>query len=96
MRWVRLLFFLVLIACLSPVIAVAIAGSIANRHGCTLNEGAIHPCVIDGVDYGRDLYTLAMMGWLMIATLPVAAGTIVLWVVIEAVRWWRRARAGRA
>ncbi|HEX8679761.1 MAG TPA: hypothetical protein VF683_07365, partial [Chthoniobacterales bacterium] len=40
------LLSLILLLAFAPVISVAIAGAIAEAHGCTLNEGGAHPCVI--------------------------------------------------
>ena len=63
--------------------ATAGSGWFASSHGCTLHEGFVNPCVVDGTDYGETLYQLGMMGWLMLFTLPLAAALICLWVVIE-------------
>ena len=30
---------------------------IANSHGCKVDEGSVHPCIINGKDYGQLLYT---------------------------------------
>jgi hypothetical protein len=38
-----------------------------------VDEGSVHPCVINGKDYGQLLYTLGVMGWLMLVTLPAGA-----------------------
>ena len=43
---------------------------IANSHGCKVDEGSVHPCIINGKDYGQLLYTLGVLGWLMLVTIP--------------------------
>jgi hypothetical protein len=78
---------LLIIACIvligiAPIISTAIAGSIASANGCDLDEGSIHPCLINGVDYGEMLYTLGVMGWLMLASIPIAAGLFVIYLVV--------------
>jgi hypothetical protein len=86
-KWVVIhvvVIVLILLAAGSPLIAVAIAGSIANANGCELHEGFVNPCVIDGVDRGQDLYTAAMLGWFAIATVPIGliAALVYLLVVV--------------
>jgi hypothetical protein len=41
-----------------------------HSHGCRVDEGSVHPCIINWKDYGQLLYALGIMGWLMLATLP--------------------------
>jgi hypothetical protein len=47
-----------------------------------VDEGSVHPCGINGNDYGQLLYTLGVMGWLMLVTLPAGAFTFVLWLIV--------------
>jgi hypothetical protein len=65
------------------------AGLIASHYGCQLDEGSVHTCVIAGKDRGSILYTLGMMGWFMIATLPIGAGLVMLWLAVELIRLLR-------
>ena len=62
--WI-VLVFIVLVA-LAPVASVVACGLIANAYGCRVDEGSVHPCVIDGKDYGQLLYTLGVLGWLSV------------------------------
>lgn len=77
-----------------------IAGTIANAHGCQLDEGSIHPCIINGVDRGSDLYTLGVMGWFMLATIPLGAIALVVYLALVAIyyaiRWWMRKKSTTA
>ncbi|MGE0629684.1 MAG: hypothetical protein AB7O43_17905 [Hyphomicrobiaceae bacterium] len=86
MRVFRWLMVIALIICTVPMLSVIVAGTIASANGCTLHEGFENPCVVMGRDIGNTLYSMGVMGWLMLATLPIAAGLIVLWVVVEIVR----------
>lgn len=95
MRWLRLVLFLALIACLAPAISMAIAASIASWNGCSLNETSIQTCIINGQDYGKTLTTMAMMGWFLMTTLPAAVCVAALWIVIELARWLRIRQARR-
>lgn len=85
MRGAWVLMWLVLAAILlfaaAPVISVAIAGMIAEANGCQLHEGFVNPCIVGGVDWGGTLYALGVMGWLMLATLPLGALALAAWVV---------------
>jgi hypothetical protein len=45
-------------------------GAIANAYGCKVDEGSVPPCIINGHDYGELLYSLGVMGWFMLVTIP--------------------------
>jgi len=70
--WIVYWIFLVLIVllALAPVGSVVACGIIANAHGCRVDEGSVHPCIIVGHDYGQLLYALGVLSWLMLVTLP--------------------------
>jgi hypothetical protein len=70
-----------------PWVLVAAAGTVASANGCDLDEGSIHPCIINGKDYGEDLYTMGMMGWIGIATCPVALLLLGAYLVINLIVW---------
>src|SRR4029077_7113249 len=82
--WIIYIILLIIIvaATLAPVASVAVAGWIANSNGCKLDEGSVHPCVIGGRDYGQLLYTLGVLGWLMLATIPGGALALMVWLII--------------
>ena len=95
--WILYWIVLVLIAlvALAPVASVVACGVIANAHGCHVDEGSVHPCMINGKDYGQLLYTLGVMGWLMLVTLPAGAVAFALWLVALLVHrgaWRKRQR----
>jgi hypothetical protein len=87
---------LIAVFALAPIGSVLACGWIANTHGCRVDEGSIHPCIIDGKDYGHLLYTLGVMGWLMLVTLPAGALAFGIWVVVlvlHRVRWRKMSMA---
>ena|ERR1017187_4597701 len=95
--WVIYLIILgvILAIALAPVGSVILSSWIANAHGCQLDEGGTHPCVIGGTDYGTTLNTMFVLGWLMLLTLPVGALGALVWVlvlVIHRARWRRQGR----
>ena len=53
-----------------PILCMIGASTVASAGGCTVDEGAVHPCRVFGVDIGALLYTLGGMGWLGLVTLP--------------------------
>lgn len=69
-----------------PLLAALGAGAVADAHGCTLNEGNAHPCVIAGHDWGGTLYGLFVLGWLALLTLPTGLLAGLVGVVVLAVR----------
>jgi hypothetical protein len=73
---------LILLFAIGPFIGVAYAGSVAERYGCRLDEGSAHPCVVNGVDRGDDLYALGMLGWLGLATLPLGMAALVVYFLL--------------
>jgi hypothetical protein len=93
MLWFRLLIGLAVVLALSPVFSVIIASMIASAYGCTLHEGFANPCIIGGQDWGETLYAMAVIGWLALATLPIAALMVVIWLVVE-IFMFRRRRSG--
>lgn len=92
----RILAALVLLACLAPIAAVTYVAIMAQTYGCVVHEGFVNPCVVDGVDIGQRLYTLGMMGWLLLVTLPAFVATALIWIVVETVRWIVRRRVAAA
>jgi hypothetical protein len=53
-----------------PMISVFVAAMIAKAWGCPLDEGSAHPCVVLGLDIGGLLYSMGVMGWLFLLTIP--------------------------
>ncbi|MBD8066467.1 hypothetical protein IC608_13405 [Devosia sp. PTR5] len=91
--WVYgLLLVVILLFALAPVISVVIASWLAESNGCTLNEGSINSCMIGGSDWGGTLYTLFVLGWFALATLPLGGGALIVWLVILIIHRlaWRR------
>jgi hypothetical protein len=77
-----LVVLFILLLGFSPLISTLIAGTIAENNGCTLHEGFVNPCIIEGEDWGQDLYTFGMLGWLAIATIPIAIGVAAVYLLI--------------
>ena len=87
---------LILLVALAPVISVAVAGWIAGANGCVLHEGNINPCMVNGQDVGGTLYNLFVLGWFMLATLPLGAIALAALLAILIVHLlWRRYRRPR-
>ncbi len=53
-----------------PFIPVVIAGLIASYKGVPLDEGGPHPCMVFGHDIGGLLYSMGVMGWFGLLTVP--------------------------
>ena len=58
-----------------------LAGTIADRYGCDLDEGSVHPCVVNGNDIGETLYTMGVLGWLALGTIPLGLIAIAVYLV---------------
>jgi hypothetical protein len=93
--WYALPLVLIILFAIAPVVSVLIAGAIAEAHGCVLNEGGSHPCIINGTDWGDTLLTMFVLGWLMLFTLPAGAVALLIWLVVLVVHLITRSRAAR-
>jgi hypothetical protein len=97
--WILYGIFLVLIGlfAVAPVGTAIVSASIANAYGCKVDEGSVHPCIINGHDYGHLFYTLGVLGWLMLLTLPGSVFAITIWLIVlilHRVSWRKRFAAG--
>jgi hypothetical protein len=88
----RIMMGLSLFVCSLPLLGVLVTSIVASSLGCRVDEGSVHPCYLFGVSIGNALYTLGVMGWLMLVTLPIAVFLLVAWIVIEIVLFARRPR----
>ena len=77
---------------LAPVLSAFAAYAIANLNDCTLHEGYVNPCVIVGVDLGGALYTMGVLGWLGLMTLPIGLPALLVLVVVCVVHFVRHKR----
>jgi uncharacterized membrane protein YhaH (DUF805 family) len=87
-------FIAVVILAIAPVVIAVGSGQLAASYGCHVDEGSIHPCIIGGQDYGELFYTLGVLGWLMLFTIPLGLLALVALAVAMAVH--RRVHRGRS
>ena len=94
--WLRNLILIVILLLILgwtvwPVASIMMAGAVANANGCQLDEGSIHPCIVNGIDRGEQLYSMGVMGWFMLVTIPtglIALATygavlLIVWLVVR-------------
>ena len=92
-----ILLALIVLFAFAPLGSVVACGVIADTHGCKVDEGSVHPCIINGHDYGHLLYTLLVLGWLMLVTLPSGLFAFIIWLIILILHreaWRKRVAAG--
>ena len=92
-----IVLFLIVLFAFAPIGSVMLCSVIANANGCKVDEGSVHPCIINGQDYGHLLYTLGVLGWLMLVTLPGGVFAFVIWLIILILHreaWRKRVAAG--
>jgi hypothetical protein len=95
--WYLLAFFVICGFAFAPIGSVMLCAAIANAYGCKVDEGSMHPCIINGQDYGQLLYTLGVLGWLMLVTLRSGLFAFVVWLIILILHrqsWRKRVSAG--
>jgi membrane protein implicated in regulation of membrane protease activity len=93
--WLGAAFAMIVLIAAAPLISVLISAGIAGALGCELNEGGAHPCPFMGVDLGRTLVLMFVLGWLAFVTLPLGAAALAGWLIIACIVtffWWRRRR----
>ena len=79
-----------------PIILVAFAGAIASANGCELNETVINSCIVNGRDLGNTLYSLGVMGWFMLVTIPTGLLALLIFLLLLLIEWMvGRAKAKR-
>jgi hypothetical protein len=83
MRIFRLLTVVLALICLLPLASVALSSLIAGSAGCQLNEAGVHPCVINGRDYGEVVYAMFVSGWFALVTVPALVVIVLIWAVGE-------------
>ena len=87
-------FAVILLLALAPLGSVYFTYLVADANGCTVNEATIHPCMVWGADWGGLLYFTGMMGWFMLASIPLGGGALIVWFVILLIHYfaWRQKR----
>src|ERR1041384_4300597 len=95
--WYFLMLFIIAAFAFAPIGSVSLCGAIANAYGCKVDEGSVHPCIINGHDYGELLYSLGVMGWLMLVSLPGGLFAFVGWLIfliLHRASWRKSISAG--
>jgi len=88
----------ILIFALWPVASVGFTYWVAEANGCQVNEAAVQPCMVMGSDWGGLLYATGVMGWFMLATLPLGGGAFLVWLaslVIHRIAWGQLQKVDR-
>src|SRR2546421_11800235 len=80
--WYLLALFMIFGSVFAPIGSVMLCAAITNAYGCQVDEGSVHPCIINGQDYGQLLYTLGVLGWLMLVTIPGGLFAFVTWLIV--------------
>lgn len=70
-----------------PVILVATAGAIAAANGCELNETVINSCIVNEREMGQTLYSMGVMGWFMLVTIPTGLLALLIFLLLLLVEW---------
>ena len=88
-------FAFIAIFTLWPIASIFAAAMIADANGCRVDEGSVHPCMVLGSDWGETLYTMGVLGWLMLVTVPFGLGAFIVWLIILPIHhaaWVRSSR----
>src|SRR5690606_6560153 len=97
--WTPYVVVLAIIAVIAlfPVVSVWLAYLIAEPNNCRVDEAGVYPCIVNGADIGGLLAFMGLLGWLMLATVPLGAMALLLWaVVLVAHLIYRRIKTARS
>ncbi|MCV0351185.1 MULTISPECIES: hypothetical protein [unclassified Nitratireductor] len=75
------LLVVILVLAALPVLSVVASSILASTYGCTVHEGFSNPCMIAGEDRGDMLYSMFVMGWLGLISLPFGMAALIAWTV---------------
>ena len=91
-RLMILALMLILLFGLAPLLSGLIASAIAHALDCGLDEGSVHVCMLAGYDIGAMLYTMFVMIWFAIMTIPLAGIAFFVWLVVALILFVRHKR----
>ena len=92
MIFFRIMMGLALFVCALPLAGILVTAFVAKQLGCQVDEGSVHPCYLFGISIGDALYSMGVMGWFMLLTLPLAAIIVLAWIVTEVIHVARSRR----
>lgn len=78
--WV--LFVLIGLIGFAPLITTIVSVAIANAYGCQISETVLNACIINGVDWGRELQALGISAWFILLSWPLAFVLFVIWLIV--------------
>lgn len=90
--WFSLSALAILFVTFAPLISALSASIVAESHGCALDEGGVHPCVVGGTDIGEWLALMFVSGWFMFFTAPLGFGAAIIWALVLLIFLIRRVR----
>lgn len=72
-----------------PALLFATGLALAGLTGCPVNEAGVQPCPVAGFDIGGLLHGLTMMGWIVIALVPLMLLTLLAGLAGAFLALWR-------
>lgn len=89
-----IIWAVILLLTILPLLSVLFTAGVAEAHGCHVDEGSVHVCMVMGQDWGELLYFTGVMGWMMLLTFPLGGGAFLVWLILLIIHRiaWRRAR----
>ena len=91
-----IVFALIVLFAIAPIFVTLVAAGVANANGCHLSEGLLTPCIINGVDYGRELQAAGLGVLYILLTIPVAIGFFLVWLTVLLIHRGRHKRRALA
>ena len=84
---------LIFVGAMAPIAVTVYAANVAQGHGCTVTDGVLDPCIVDGVDKAAELQGMANTFWYALFTWPAGIVAATIWLLVllwHRGRWKRR------
>jgi hypothetical protein len=80
---------LIFVGAMAPIGVTVYAANVAQSHGCTVTNGVLDPCIVDGVDKAPELQAMASSFLYALFTWPAGIVAACLWFLVL---YWHRGR----
>lgn len=75
-------YLAIIVLSIVPLLITVVAVGFAAVNGCRMDEASSYPCVVFGHDWGDTLYTMGVMAWMMLVTMPLGFLLLILLAMI--------------
>lgn len=82
MLWYWLALVLIALFAIFPMVLFFIGITIAGDRECNISESVASVCMINGTNWGETLQFFGLAPLFLVATIPIAIGLFIVWVIV--------------